>query len=175
MLTQGSSYARPILAWHIDGILPKGPYLPCLRMADRALLAGYPRCDHDTDIMQPQTSIIPYLYYLLLSQTSLIPDLYSQISTIYRLCNWLSLQCLVSWINYLHLYVGYFLRYDLNHSWFSMMGWMIEWVIKYNSLSGNSGQQRPYSPYKPSNHSLYIGIIIFSHIDNPQSTGHNSL
>ena len=28
---------------HIDGILPKGPYPPCLRMADRALLAGYPR------------------------------------------------------------------------------------------------------------------------------------
>ena len=28
---------------HIDGILPKGPYQPCLRMADRALLAGYPR------------------------------------------------------------------------------------------------------------------------------------
>ena len=26
-----------------DGILPKGPYPPCLRMADRALLAGYPR------------------------------------------------------------------------------------------------------------------------------------
>ena len=25
----------------IDGILPKGPYPPCLRMADRALLAGY--------------------------------------------------------------------------------------------------------------------------------------
>ena len=24
----------------IDGILPKGPYLPCLRMEDRALLAG---------------------------------------------------------------------------------------------------------------------------------------
>ena len=24
------------------GILPKGPYPPCLRMADRALLAGYP-------------------------------------------------------------------------------------------------------------------------------------
>ena len=30
-------------ASHIDGILPKGPYPPCLRMADRALLAGYPR------------------------------------------------------------------------------------------------------------------------------------
>ena len=28
---------------YIDGILPKGPYPPCLRMADRALLAGYPR------------------------------------------------------------------------------------------------------------------------------------
>ena len=28
---------------YIEGILPKGPYPPCLRMADRALLAGYPR------------------------------------------------------------------------------------------------------------------------------------
>ena len=28
---------------HIDSILPKGSYPPCLRMADRALLAGYPR------------------------------------------------------------------------------------------------------------------------------------
>ena len=27
----------------IDGILPKGPYPPCLRMADKALLGGYPR------------------------------------------------------------------------------------------------------------------------------------
>ena len=27
----------------IEGILPKGPYPPCLRMAGRALLAGYPR------------------------------------------------------------------------------------------------------------------------------------
>ena len=27
----------------IDDILPKGPYPPCLRMADNALLAGYPR------------------------------------------------------------------------------------------------------------------------------------
>ena len=29
----------------IEGILPKGPYPPCLRMADRALLAGYPQYD----------------------------------------------------------------------------------------------------------------------------------
>ena len=28
---------------HIEGILPKGPYPPCLRMAARALLTGYPR------------------------------------------------------------------------------------------------------------------------------------
>ena len=28
---------------YIDSILPKGPYPPCLRMADRALLAGFPR------------------------------------------------------------------------------------------------------------------------------------
>ena len=27
----------------LDGILPNGPYPPCLRRADRALLAGYPR------------------------------------------------------------------------------------------------------------------------------------
>ena len=28
----------------IGGILPKGPYLPCVSMAGRALLAGYPVC-----------------------------------------------------------------------------------------------------------------------------------
>ena len=33
-----------LLLKHVEGILPKGPYPPCLRMADRALLAGYPRC-----------------------------------------------------------------------------------------------------------------------------------
>ena len=31
-----------------EGILPKGPYPPCLRMADRALLAGYPRITSET-------------------------------------------------------------------------------------------------------------------------------
>ena len=29
-----------------EGILPKGPYLPCVSMAGRALLAGYPRIMH---------------------------------------------------------------------------------------------------------------------------------
>ena len=41
-----------------------------------------------------------------------------------------------------------------------------EWVIKFNGFSGDSGQRGPLSPYKPCNHSLYIGIIIFPHIDN---------
>ena len=27
----------------LESILPKGPYLPCVSMAGRALLAGYPR------------------------------------------------------------------------------------------------------------------------------------
>ena len=42
-------------------------------------------------------------------------------------------------------------------------------------FSGDSGQRGPYSLYKQCNHSLYIGIIIFPHIDNTQSTGHNLL
>ena len=44
--------------------------------------------------------------------------------------------------------------------------WVSEWVIKFNGLSGDSGQWGPYSPYKLCNHSFYIGIIIFPHIDN---------
>ena len=42
-----STTGKEMTKWHththIEGILPKGPYLPCLRMADRALLAGYPQ------------------------------------------------------------------------------------------------------------------------------------
>ena len=40
-------------------------------------------------------------------------------------------------------------------------------------LFEDRGHRGPYSPYKPFNHNLYIGIIIFPHIDNPQSTGYN--
>ena len=29
--------------WYIEGILPKGPYLPCVSMAGRVILAGYHR------------------------------------------------------------------------------------------------------------------------------------
>ena len=52
-------------------------------------------------------------------------------------------------------------------------GAVSDWVIKFNGLSGESEQWGPYNPYKPCNHSLYIGIIIFPHVDNVQSTGHN--
>ena len=38
-----SLHVTNLVHTHLDGILPKGPYPPCLRMADRALLAGYPR------------------------------------------------------------------------------------------------------------------------------------
>ena len=40
--------------------------------------------------------------------------------------------------------------------------------IKFISLFGDRGHRGPYSPYKPYNHNLYIVIIIFPHIDNPQ-------
>ena len=43
-----------------DGILPKGPYLPCLCMADRALLAGYPRCMFDRSHGSTLWHIISY-------------------------------------------------------------------------------------------------------------------
>ena len=31
-----------VMISNMEGILPKGPYPPCLHMADRTLLAGYP-------------------------------------------------------------------------------------------------------------------------------------
>ena len=37
----GSSCNVHLSYQHIEGILPKGPYLPCVSMAGRALLAGY--------------------------------------------------------------------------------------------------------------------------------------
>ena len=41
--TESSSWVHCKNWAYIDGILPEGPYPPCLCMADRALLAGYPR------------------------------------------------------------------------------------------------------------------------------------
>ena len=53
------------------------------------------------------------------------------------------------------------------------MGGVSEWLNLATFLG--PAERGPYSPYKPINDSLYIGIIIFPHIDNPQSTGHNLL
>ena len=36
-------HASAYFSAYIEGILPKGPYLPCVSMAGRALLAGYHR------------------------------------------------------------------------------------------------------------------------------------
>ena len=41
--------------------------------------------------------------------------------------------------------------------------------INFICLFGDRGHQGPYSPYKQYNHNLYIGIVIFPHIDNPQA------
>ena len=38
------SRQRQSITPYVEGILPKGPYPPCVSMADRALLAGYPGC-----------------------------------------------------------------------------------------------------------------------------------
>ena len=51
--------------------------------------------------------------------------------------------------------------------------WIREREIKFIGLFENRRHRGPYSPYKPFNYNLYIGIIIFPHIDNPQSTGYN--
>ena len=45
--------------------------------------------------------------------------------------------------------------------------------LSLSAFLGNRGHRGAYSPYKPLNHNLYIGIIIFPHNDNPQSTGYN--
>ena len=45
--------------------------------------------------------------------------------------------------------------------------------IKLIGLFGDRGHRVPYSPYKLCDNNLYIGLIIFPYIDNPQSTGYN--
>ena len=45
--------------------------------------------------------------------------------------------------------------------------------LSLSAFLGTEDIGGPYSPYKLCNHNLYIGIIIFPHIDNPQSTGYN--
>ena len=50
-------------------------------------------------------------------------------------------------------------------------------VTEWLSLTAFLGSRQwgSCNPYKPCNHNLYIGMIIFPHIDNPQSTDYNKL
>ena len=61
----------------------------------------------------------------------------------------------------------------INMKWIQQVLFKREREIKFIGLFEDRGHRGPYSPYKPFNHNLYIGIIIFPHIDNPQSTGYN--
>ena len=61
----------------------------------------------------------------------------------------------------------------LNLGQTAVLGAEREREIKFISLFGDRDHRGPYSPHKLCNHYLYIGIIIFPHIDNPQSTGYN--
>ena len=63
-------------------------------------------------------------------------------------------------------------QYRIINFLFEFMG-KREREIKFISLFENRGHRSPYSPYKLFNHNLYIGIIIFPHIDNPQYTGYD--
>ena len=47
-----------------------------------------------------------------------------------------------------------------------------EW-LSLMAFWGTADMGGPYSPYKPYNQSPNTGIIIFPHIDNTQSAGHN--
>ena len=59
---------------HFDGILQKGPYPPCLRMADRALLAGYPRFYSITYFSSSVMSALNFLFWssLCISSSSFL-------------------------------------------------------------------------------------------------------
>ena len=63
------------------------------------------------------------------------------------------------------------MKFLIQHSYNNrnpVLGVLWSWHrIKFICLFENRGHR---GPYKPSNHNLYIGIIIFPHIDNPQST-----
>ena len=64
-----SQHAIP---WHnitqFEGILPKGPYLPCVSMAGKALLAGYPQIV----LVIEQNKVISFSWknVLILSETN---------------------------------------------------------------------------------------------------------
>ena len=70
----------------------------------------------------------------------------------------------------LDCFMAHIVRHTDEHSAYA---WKREIEIKFIGLFGDRGHRGPYSPYKPCNHNLHIAIIIFPHIDNPQSIGYN--
>ena len=52
-----------------------------------------------------------------------------------------------------------------------VVAWTREWVIHFIGLFSESVHRGPYCLYKPWNHNLYIGTIIFPHMDNTQFIG----
>ena len=64
-------FLQDIIYPFIEGILPNGPYPLCLRMADRTLLAGYPRHDDGTTIPTPRIPLfmLCWLRHDLLTMT----------------------------------------------------------------------------------------------------------
>ena len=62
----------------MDGILPKGPYPPCLRMADTALLARYPR--YMVPLLAMLGANVDLPLSLCLGQASLASPLYEAVT-----------------------------------------------------------------------------------------------
>ena len=61
----------------VEGILPKGPYLPCVSMAGRALLAGYPRYLEHSLCNYPQVNALRTLdwwFVNIVSGHGLVPS-----------------------------------------------------------------------------------------------------
>ena len=56
-LSYGDVFYVIIDVIHIEGILPKGPYPPCVSMAGRALLAGYPQYMNEEGLNRTTWSI----------------------------------------------------------------------------------------------------------------------
>ena len=74
-------------------------------------------------------------------------------------------------------------KFSSSRLWYFVCCWLavfVEQTIVRSFVSDSvlrpfwdSVHRGPCSPYKPCNHNLHIGIIIFPHIDNTQYRGHN--
>ena len=77
-------FSRWCLLWvHTDskGILPKGPHLPCVSMAGRALLAGYPQL-----FFLPQWLECYMYYHIILDSVTLAFSLFFKFSFLTTFC-----------------------------------------------------------------------------------------